>query len=378
MRVTLVNRLAAIHRGGGEIYDLSLARALRSAGAELEIITGTPALSPTPAPIEGIPTRYARTPYLRSTAHRLGNAGWRLLDLDLRWFERAAFRLIRAGLPRPDVVHVTGLARLAHRLESELFIPSLVLFPGPPSLTHRALIGRCRHVAGVGAVAPYLRENFRAGIHEVTAGVDTGVFRPVPPAARERLGLLGDDRVVLFAGRLVPLKNLPLLAEAFAGIRERVAGARLVVAGDGPSRSEFVRRCARAGLRADGIRPDVVIAGEVPHDAMAEIYAAADLVVLTSLDESFSLVALEAMACGRAVLVPAAVYLPRLVEDRVTGRLYPRGERQPFVDAAVQMLGDPAERQRLGAAARDAAMRRHSWDAVAREFMKLYEGMAPA
>jgi len=289
-----------------------------------------------------------------------------------------AFRLIRASRPRPDVVHVTGLARLAHRLESEIAIPSLVLFPGPPSLTHRELIGRCLHVAGVGAVAPYLRENFRTEIHEVTAGVDAGLFRPVPPIARERLGLDEGDRAILFAGRLVPLKNLPLLAEAFAGIRHRVERARLVVAGDGPLRADLVRRCARAGLRAEGTRPDVILAGEVPHAAMAEIYAAADLVVLTSLDESFSLVALEAMACGRAVLVPAAGYLPRLVEDRVTGRLYPPGELQPLVDAGVHMLGDIGERRRLGEAARDAAMRRHTWDAVAREFLELYEGMAPA
>ena len=375
MRVALVNRLAGIHRGGGEIYDLCLARALGEAGIEVEVITARPLLSPSRNPIEAIPARYARTPYLRSAAHTLGRTGWRLLDLDLRLFERAAFALLASSASRPDLVQVTGLPRLARRIESKLALPSLLLFPGPPSLAHREMILACRHVAGVGAVTPYLRENFRPEIHDVTAGVDAEHFRPGPSDLRRDLRIPDGTPLILFAGRLVPLKNIPLLVEAFVELRRSLPSARLLVAGDGPMRSDLVRRAARAGLRTRGEGADLILAGDVPHASMPRYYAAADLLVLTSLNESFSLVALEAMACGRTVLVPAAGYLPTLIEDGVTGVLYHAGDRRALVERAASLLKDAGARETIGRAARESALKRHSWGAVASEFVDLYRRM---
>jgi len=372
MRVALVNRLAGIHRGGGEIYDLRLASALQEAGVEIEILTGRPLFSRAPSPVSEVPTRYARSPYLRGAAHRMGRAGWRLLDLDLRLFEREALSLIAGSTPRPDLVHVTGLPRLALAAESRLGTPALLLFPGPPSRTHAATIRACRNVAGVGAVTPYLREVFRPDVHDMTAGVDASIFRPGIAEARTEFGIPRQAPLVLFAGRLVPLKNLPLLVEAFSEIRTRLPEARLAIVGDGPMRGEVAAGFARAGLKISGAGADVIFAGEVPHEAMPRFYASADLLVLTSLNESFSLVALEAMACARAVLVPSVGFLPRLVDDGVTGVLYPGGDRGAFVDRAVSLLRDPARREALGRAAREAAMRRHTWGAVANEFLDLY------
>lgn len=372
MRVALVNRLAGIHRGGGEIYDLCLARALREAGVGIELLAGRPLLSPPPFPVDEVPARYARTPYLRAVAHSLGRAGWRLLDLDLRLFERAALSLIAASQPRPDIVQVTGLPRLARKIERDLGLAALLLFPGPPSLTHRATIGACRNVAGVGAVTPYLIEHFRREVHDMTAGVDAAVFHPAASDLRWKLGIAPSAPVVLFAGRLVPLKNLALLVDAFREIHDAIPEARLLVAGDGPMRREMLRRASRAGLATSGAGAVLIHAGEIPHASMPGYYAAADLLVLTSLNESFSLVALEAMACGRPVLVPSAGYLPRLVDDGVTGHLYPAGDRRALVEKAVSLLRDPAARRALGKAARDAATKRHSWPAVASEFVALY------
>jgi glycosyltransferase involved in cell wall biosynthesis len=375
MRVTLVSRLAGIHRGGGEVYDLSLAAALRSTGADVDVVTGRPLLGPAPSPVAEAPARYVRSPYLRGAAHRLGRAGWRLFDLDLRAFERGAFGLVASSRPRPDIVQVTGLPDLARRIESDLGVPAVLLFPGPPSTRHRETIAACRNVVGVGAVTPYLRERFRPDVHDMTAGVDVERFRPGVPDVRGSLGIPAAAPVILYAGRLVPLKNLPLLVEAFAEIRRALPEARLVVAGDGPLRSYIFAAAARHGLSASpGPSPAAALvhAGEIPHAEMPARYASADLVVLTSLEESFSLVALEAMACGRALLVPAVGYLPRLVEDGATGALYPAGDRAALVGRALALLADGGARRRLGAAARERALARHSWAAVAAEFLALY------
>jgi glycosyltransferase involved in cell wall biosynthesis len=372
MRVALVNRLAGIHRGGGEIYDLCLARALREAGIEIEMITARPLLSAAPRPVDSVPAVYARTPYLRAAAHSLGRAGWRLLDLDLRLFERAVFDLLAASRPRPDLVQVTGLPRLARRLEAELALTTLLLFPGPPSLTHLDRIRACRHVAGVGAVTPYLREHFRIDVHDMTAGVDATLFRPGPSDLRRDLRIPEEAPLLLFAGRLVPLKNLPLLVEAFVELRRSIPSARLLVVGDGPMLADLLRRGRRAGLLTGGGGAALLHAGDVPHASMPRYYAVADLLLLTSLNESFSLVALEAMACGRTTLVPAAGYLPTLIDDGVTGVLYPPGDRRTLVEKAASLLRDASTRERIGRAAREAALKRHSWGAVASEFVELY------
>ncbi len=367
------------------MYDLSLAAALRQAGTDVVVVTGRPLFSPPSAPVHEAPARYVRSPYLRGLSHRMGRVRWRVFDLDLRWFERGAFRALAREAPKPDLVQVTGLPRLARRIEKTLRLPAVLLFPGPPSPGHRSEINACRTVVGVGAVTPYLKANFREDVHDMTAGVDTSLFRPGGSEDRSRPRMPSSRPVILFAGRLVPLKNLPLLIDAFSGIREEIPEARLLIVGDGPMRSDLLKGAARAGLRTaaraakgpswDAGAADLVHVGEVPHDAMPSHYAAADLLVLTSLNESFSLVALEAMACGLVVLAPAVGYLPRLIEDGVSGALYPAGDRRSLVERAVGLLRDPAGRRAMGAAAREAAVRRHSWVAVASEFSALYRNV---
>jgi glycosyltransferase involved in cell wall biosynthesis len=327
-------------------------------------------------------------------------------------FERGAWRRIEEMAPGPDLVQVNGLPDFARRLETRMGIPVVLLFHGPPSERHAAAIRASRTVVGVGAVAPYLVENFRQDIHLMTGGVDADLFRPGAPPIRTRLGLPEGAPVILFAGRLVPLKNLPLLVESFASIRAKLPGVRLLVAGDGPLRGEFMSSAGRAGLgvshvsRADLLSgrtidqgtgddsvsngtgtedrpgrstrdasdggPHIIHVSDIQHEEMPRCYASADLLLLTSVNESFSLVALEAMACGIPVVAPAVGNLPHLVENGVGGVLYPPGDKEACVSAVLHILNDAAERRRLGAGGREIASRRHSWDAVAGEFLALY------
>lgn len=367
MRVTLVNRLAGIHAGGGEIYDLSLARALRGRGVEARLVTGR-CLSRAPLPPPaGLPVRYVRTPYLGGAAHRLGRPGWRIQDLDLALFERGAERILAESRPCPDVAQITGMPRLARRLEERHGITTVLLFPGPPSPRHREAIMAAAAVAGVGAVTPYLREHFSREIHDMTAGVDPGLFRPGLPSVRRRMGLDPGTPVILYAGRLVPLKNIPMLVAAFAAVSSAVPAARMLVAGDGPLRSGLLAAAAAAGVAGR-----VHLAGEIPHTEMPAWYAAADLLLLTSENESFSLVALEAMACGVPVVAPRVGYLPSLIGEEGAGRIYPPGDLAACSAMIRELLEDREAARRAGQAARRRAEERHSWDKVAGEFESLY------
>ncbi|MFE9627815.1 glycosyltransferase family 4 protein [Streptomyces sp. NPDC006527] len=174
----------------------------------------------------------------------------------------------------------------------------------------------------------------------VPNGIDTGRFRPTP-AAGVRTALLPDADpaapLVVCVGRLCRQKGQDVLLRAWEAVAGRVPGARLVLVGDGPD---------RAGLRSRAPR-SVVFAGAVTD--VVPWYQAADLVVLPSRWEGMALAPLEALACGRPVVVtdvdgareslPAALVAPCLA---------PPEDPAALAAAVIRLLLDPALRESLG------------------------------
>jgi glycosyltransferase involved in cell wall biosynthesis len=153
---------------------------------------------------------------------------------------------------------------------------------------------------------------------------------------------------VLYAGRLSPEK----------GVLELVAAARgmnLVVAGDGPLRD-----------RVPGAR------GFVPHDELQQLYARAAVVACPSRREGFGVACLEAMAHGRPVVASSVGGLRDLVVDRETGLVVPPRDPGALRSALEELLGDRQLRRRLGAAARERARERFSWETVTDSTLAAY------
>ncbi|MBN1454637.1 MAG: N-acetyl-alpha-D-glucosaminyl L-malate synthase BshA [Methanomicrobia archaeon] len=130
-----------------------------------------------------------------------------------------------------------------------------------------------------------------------------------------------------------PVKNVPRLAQLYHEIREHV-DAELWLIGDGPEMAAL-----RAALHAFGLERDVTYWGIQRN--VAAILQQADLLLLTSAYESFSMVALEAMACGVPVLAPRVGGIPEVVADGETGSLYPANEPSIAVELAIRLLTDP-------------------------------------
>ena len=188
-------------------------------------------------------------------------------------------------------------------------------------------------------------------------GVDLRVMRPRDtPALREELGLEG-RRVLLFAGRLEPLKGADTLLAAVARLG---ADARfddvvtLVIgedSGDGSAEGGERRRLeAEAGDR--GLESRVRFLGAVEHEDLADYYALADICVVPSRTETFGLVALEAQALGTPVVATAVGGLMEIVEDGVTGTLVAERRPEDFAVAIAALLDDAELRERMGDAAR--------------------------
>jgi glycosyltransferase involved in cell wall biosynthesis len=179
-------------------------------------------------------------------------------------------------------------------------------------------------------------------IHVVRCGVDLERF--VAPA--ERSGS-SQQAEILFVGRLLHGKGLPLLFEAIARLRRRGLDVRVTIAGDGPARDECATAARRVGLDAA-----VRFLGAVGQDEIRELYERADVFCLPSLAEGIPVVVMEAMALELPVVTTRIMGIPELVEDGEEGLLVPPGRADPLAEALERLVRSPAERRRLGAAAR--------------------------
>jgi D-inositol-3-phosphate glycosyltransferase len=211
----------------------------------------------------------------------------------------------------------------------------------------------------------------------VHPGVDLGVFRPDDVvAARRRLGLSADATVLLFAGRIQPLKAPDVLLRAVAVLLQRDPGlrSRLVVpVVGGPSGSGLDEPTALVDLaRHLGLVDVVRFVPPVSQQELARWYAAATLVCVPSYNESFGLVAVEAQACGTPVVAAAVGGLTTAVDDRVTGLLVDGHEPRDWADAIARLAADRGLRARMSAAAVRHA-HRFGWQSTAEQTLQVYE-----
>lgn len=169
--------------------------------------------------------------------------------------------------------------------------------------------------------------------------------------------------VLLSVGRFTEVKRLPLLVRAFARAqRDARTRASLVLLGGHPG--EWEGEHPFDSIRASGAR-DVFLAGWHEHDTLPDFLNAADATVLASVREQFGLVLVEGMACGRPAIAVDAFGPAEIVQDGRTGWLVPPEDEAALSAALVACVDDAAERTRRGAHARETALARWSWPALA-------------
>ncbi|HEV7194715.1 MAG TPA: D-inositol-3-phosphate glycosyltransferase, partial [Pedococcus sp.] len=208
----------------------------------------------------------------------------------------------------------------------------------------------------------------------VPPGVDLSLFSPGEPrAARAELGLPLDAKILLFVGRIQPLKAPEVLVKAAAELLARHPSWRgeLVVAVlGGPSGSGLAHPHALEELAVElGIAAQVRFVPPVPRPELAQWYRAADLVVVPSHSESFGLVAVEAQACGTPVVAADVGGLPTAVGD--AGVLVDGHEIPKWADAIEALLLNPGQREMLSRKAiQHAAL--FGWDRTTERLFEVY------
>jgi len=211
-------------------------------------------------------------------------------------------------------------------------------------------------------------------IEVIPCGVDTEMFEPMGRAAAKDLLELGPEPLLVYVGRLQPIKGLETLLEAMTRLP---AATLLIIGGDQDEPDNAHGAYLRERVAALGLERRVRFLGAQPQRRLRLFYAAADATVMPSYYESFGMVALEAMACGSPVVASRVGGLTTTIQDGVTGHLVPEGDPVALADRLAALLADDEARARLGVeASRWAA--EHRWPCVAERVCRLYATLRPA
>jgi D-inositol-3-phosphate glycosyltransferase len=210
-------------------------------------------------------------------------------------------------------------------------------------------------------------------IRIVAPGVDHAFFGPGDRRqARRALGLPGQGPLLLFVGRIQPLKGVAVAVQAVAALADDQADARLVIVG-GPSGPQGEAEVERMRAMVDdlGLGEQVVFVPPRPHELLSTYYRAADVCLVPSRSESFGLVALEAAACGTPVVASDVGGLRSLIDHGRTGYLVEEPSPEAFAAWVRQILAEPllAERLSTGAVLR---ARRYTWARAAHLLREIY------
>jgi D-inositol-3-phosphate glycosyltransferase len=211
----------------------------------------------------------------------------------------------------------------------------------------------------------------------IPPGVDLTRFHPHSPEdAKARLGVKPCDQMILFVGRIEPLKGIDTLLRAMALLAYECPtwANKLCVAiiGGDPNTTENEEMERLKAIRAElGITDLVTFMGARDQDKLHHYYSAAKVVIMPSHYESFGMVALEAMACGTPVIASEVGGLAYLIRDGVTGFHVPDGDPVALAQAMARLMQEPRLRDRLGRQAYRYAQR-YSWDCIADRIVPLY------
>jgi phosphatidyl-myo-inositol alpha-mannosyltransferase len=367
MRVGMVCPYTWDVPGGVQEHIKDLTEALIGLGHEVSVIS--PADDDTPLPSYVVPAgRAIPVPYNGSVA-RLA-FGFLSAARVRRWVKEGGFDVLHVHEPAAPslsllacwvadgpivaTVHTANPRSRALHAASPVLQTALEKISGRIAVSEAARTTWVEHMGGDAVLIPN--------------GVTVSRYQDAAPLP----GWPGDGGVLGFLGRMdEPRKGLDVLLRAFALLAAARPGLRLLVAGRGDLDEVRFRV-------PEPFRDRLILLGQVTPEDKARFYHSVDVFCAPNTGgESFGIVLIEAMAAGAPIVASDIDAFRQVLRDGRAGELFPTGSPAGLAAAAARLLDDPALRQRLSAAARDA-VRAYDWPMVARDVVKVYEAVVPS
>jgi len=289
----------------------------------------------------------------------------------------------RIACMKPLVVHVHGTTAGSMSLRD----PTLRYGAGARdfvreclSKTRERIVWRRadRAVSVSQSIADELHQHYgisRKALSVVHNGVDLGLFTPARRSrAKEQLGLARNN-VVLFVGRLTPVKGVHYLLQAAPSVVEAFENVVFLIAG-GPlhrdKRSVAYLQWLQRLSSIQSLNKHVRFLGPVSHTRLPLLYSSADIFVMPSIYEGFPKALLEAMACEAPVVATKTGGIPEVLAENVNGLLVKSGNPKELSDSIVKLLSDPAAARQFGVNGRECVRRKFTWETTARKLREIY------
>lgn len=224
----------------------------------------------------------------------------------------------------------------------------------------------------------HLHSKWKVDMNKLTVlpcAADVEAFKPNynSESLRKKLGLTTEP-IVMWVGGFYPWHDLNLLLESFTLILQKRPDAKLILVGDGQTRSSVVDIVTKNGLHHA-----VIMTGSIPHSEVPEMLSIADVAVVPSAPVSAShggtgtpLKLFEYMAAGKAIVATALNEATEVIQDGYNGLLVDAGNINKFADTVLKLINHLEERHRLGQNAREQAVKQYSWEHYTRKLEEIY------
>ena len=296
-------------------------------------------------------------------------------------------------IDKADILHLHQVwdypiwvaAKLAHRKHKPYIVTPRGIFSHPwryagiKKQLYMKLIARrfLNAATAVHAIVPFEIEGFkRVGIKApyviVPNGIDPQEFEdmPYPDYAEKLWPPLKRRKVVLFMGRLSPEKGLDVLISSWPSVVKEEPSALLVVAG--PDHKGYGATLKILAKKYD-LDKTILFTGMVQGEAKKALLSNADLFVLPSYSEGFSMAVLEALAAGKPCVITTGCNFPE-VQQAGAGYVVPTGDRAALSNALLKLLAlTDVQRKRMGDRGRQLVMKNYTWDIIARKMLIVYQ-----
>jgi len=184
---------------------------------------------------------------------------------------------------------------------------------------------------------------------------------------RMELGVSTDEKLIIFTGRLVPVKGVDILIEAFKRLHSEYTNCKLLIVGDGPYRKSYEMQSGRLLNRA------VMFTGLVKPERVMKFLSVSDMFVLPSLSEGVPSSLLEACLCGLPCVATNTGAIPDIMENGKSGLIVQPNDADALLQAFILLLNNEAMVMELGKKATQRVRKLFNWDNVVRKYEKICE-----
>ncbi len=278
------------------------------------------------------------------------------------------------GVPMVQMFHTLGLmkqrvARIPGEAEGEYRIDG----------EREVIRSADRIIAATQAELAQLQWLYQADPRKIVIippGVDVSRFYPIPvEEAREFIGAPPCADMLLFVGRIEPLKGIDTLINALGIMQQRgVYVCLLVIGGDNQELADAEMERLKKMREQAGVNDLVTFLGKRSQDTLPYYYSASEAVVVPSFYESFGMVALEAMACGKPVVASQVGGLAFIVQDGITGFTVPVDDPEALAERLTLLIKNPELKEGMSNQAA-ALAQEFRWERIAERVLALYENV---